>query len=133
MLNQALTAILVAFAPVLLSLLALGLSRLADYVQARARGKVFDHAVALVNQAVYTVVMDLAQTEVEALKAASADGKLDANDAKAIKEKAVARVLSYVGPNGAALISKAFGGAAPMAIVSTKIEALLAERKGRPL
>lgn len=53
------------------------------------------------------VVSDLEQTEVPALKAATATGKLSAEDAAALKQKAIEKIKSYASEDGLKQILKA--------------------------
>ncbi|HET6496685.1 MAG TPA: hypothetical protein VFH61_15115, partial [Thermoleophilia bacterium] len=55
---------------------------------------------------------------VEALKAASADGKLSADEKVHLKQIAVASLKSWLGPKGMAEIGKIFNGSTEAAIAA---------------
>lgn len=116
-------------APLLMALLSWGSLRLASLIQAHVRNAYAQGALLRLNDAVSTVVTQLAQTEVEALKAKAADGKLSAEDAAELRDKAVAQVRGYLGKNGVAALQKVFDTDAIQKVIEAKVEAAVAEGK----
>lgn len=81
----------------------------------------------ILNQLVVDVVKELNQSVVEDLKNARADGKLTADEAKQIKDKAIDLVLSRLDDNFIRVIQGVFGSI--YHLISTKIEAAIFDLK----
>jgi hypothetical protein len=84
-------------------------------------------AVEHAEDCITTVVTELSQTTVDALKSASADGKLTAEDAATIKATALAKVQSLLSENVTTTISSIYGNAE--AWTASKIEAAVKNLK----
>lgn len=81
----------------------------------------------IVDNVVVDVVKELNQTVVEDLKKAKGDGKLTADEAQQIKNKAIDLILNRLGAGLVSIIQGAFGQVT--GIISTKIEAALFDIK----
>jgi hypothetical protein len=84
-------------------------------------------AINTAEDCVTTVVSELAQTTVEALKAQSADGKLTAEDAESIKATALAKSQSLMSDDVICTLNTVFGNAETW--VGSKIEAAVKASK----
>jgi hypothetical protein len=102
-----------------------------DTKTAEATAKINDgnvkNAITTAEDCVTTVVLELAQTVTDDLKAKSADGKLTAEDAAKIKEDAVTKVQSLLSDDVTNTLSTVFGDAE--AWVRSKIEAAVKKQK----
>ena len=83
--------------------------RVATYFAAKTQSQQVGTAISSANDAVLTVVAELEQTMVATLKSKSGQGTLTAKDVDEVRAAALDKVMSYLGPNGVALISKALG------------------------
>ncbi|GEM_PF-563457 len=97
------------------------------YLSNKYRNNQLVQALLILNQLVMDVVKELNQSVVEDLKAARADGKLTADEAKQIKDKAIDLILSRLDSGFIRVIQGVFGSVYP--VVSTKIEAAIFDLK----
>lgn len=129
-LSQPLADLLVAGA---LALIAKGY----QYLSAHTKSVVVQTALARVDHAVEGAVKSVAQTEVDALKAASADGSLSPVEAAGAAASAMAKVKATLGgPSGVAAVAKALGVSDVDSVLTTHIEAKvrdLAAADGMPV
>lgn len=116
-------------APILLALLSWGSLRLAALIQAHVHNAYAQGALLRLNDAVGTVVGEIAQTEVADLKAKASDGKLTNKEAKELRDTAVAKVRGYLGKNGVTALSRVFDSDMIQKVIESKIEAAVAEGK----
>lgn len=102
-----------------------------DTKTAEATAKIKDsnirNAITTAEDCVTTVVLELAQTVTDDLKAKSADGKLTPEDAAKIKEDAVTKVQALLSDDVTNTLSTIFGDAE--AWVRSKIEAAVKQLK----
>jgi hypothetical protein len=119
---------------VLLGLVISGLKFAKTYIDAKtaeATAKIKDgnvkSALSAAEDCVTTVVLEMAQTVSDDLKAKSADGKLTAEDAAKIKEDAVTKVQALLSDDVTNTLNTVFGDAE--AWVRSKIEAAVKRLK----
>ena len=102
-----------------------------DAKTAEATAKIKDSnvqsALNAAEDCVTTVVLEMAQTVSDDLKAKSADGKLTADDAAKIKEDAVAKIQALLSDDVTNTLNTVFGDAE--AWVRSKIEAAVKQLK----
>ena len=114
----------------LAGLLSLALLELRKYLRAKIENDTLYNATTALADVVYNVVSEVQRTVVDKAKAASADGKLTAEEAEEIKNLAISKIMAQLGPSFAGVLSKTLGGTAPLAdVVATKIEATLRDRR----
>lgn len=111
--------------PVLLAGLTWLVARAAALIRIRIESEYLRGALVRLEDAIVTATKDLQQTIVAEIKAASADGKISAEERRRIKAAAVANVKSYLGPRGVAEISRILGlpGTALDGLIAAKVEA----------
>jgi mRNA deadenylase 3'-5' endonuclease subunit Ccr4 len=97
------------------------------YLSRKYRDNKLVQALLLLDNIVVDVVKELNQTVVEDLKKAREDGKLTADEAQQIKNKAIDLVLNRLGAGFVKIIEVAFGPV--LSLISTKIEATLFDLK----
>jgi len=110
----------------LLITLATGLGTVLIGLLGRALNKLFNYLaeksnlafLGRVDETMMAIVTDLYNTEVEALKAAAADGKLTAEEKAMLKTKAVDSLKSWLGPKGVGELGKIFNGSADAALAA---------------
>jgi hypothetical protein len=93
------------------------------YLSNKYRDNKLIQALLLFDKLVVDVVKELNQTVVQDLKNAREDGKLTADEAVQIKNKAIDLILNRLGAGFAKIIEGAFGSI--FNLVSTKIEATI--------
>ena len=87
-------------APLLLALMGVVVAKLNAYIAAHVKSKRWAGALSRLDDTVFTVVGDIAQTSANTLKADSADGKLTVDEAARLKTAAIAKVKTYLGESG---------------------------------
>lgn len=100
MLEEFVTKLIMAFAPIAAGLIGLLILEGIKYLQSLTKSKKLKEALDVMGVFAKTVVNDLNQTLVDDLKEKAADGKLTVADAMDIKANALER-LKTVGPNEA--------------------------------
>jgi len=116
--------VLEILSPLLLAALTWAAAKLAQLIRAKVQNEYLKGGLVRVDDAVFTAVKDLQQTVVEQIKAASADGKITADEKKQIKDKALAAVKSHLGTKGLAEAASVLGlgGGALEGLLSSKVE-----------
>jgi hypothetical protein len=89
-------------APILIATLTWVAGRIARLIKARAENEHLRGMLLRLDDIVLAVVKEVHQVTVEALKAASADGKLSQGAGQAVKQSAIAAVKAHLGPKGMA-------------------------------
>jgi len=121
------------FGETIMTVVGLGLTALIALLSAWLKGKIgTDKADALlraVKDLAMTVVRDVWQTTVEALKEKSKDGKLSSAEINDIKSKALAKFKSYLTAKQLHLLIKAFGQSGVDGFLGMHIEAAIAQNK----
>jgi hypothetical protein len=99
--------------------------RLSQFVAAKTGSVTAATAVLKLNEIITTVVTELEQTMVAAAKARVGGGRLNQADIDAIRRAALDKIKAYLGPEGVALVARAFGlGSTDLNnFLSSKIEA----------
>lgn len=110
---EALAPLADALLPLLLTALTWASYQLAAWIRAKVQSEIGRRALLGLNAGAETVVRELAQTYVEGLKAAAADGKLTSAEVEAVQAQAMAKLKSYLGPNGVGLLAKMLGAKDP--------------------
>jgi hypothetical protein len=98
--TELLTSAVDVLTPVVLALLSWLSVAAARWIQNKVKNDYAQGVLLRLNDAVFTAVRALQQTTVQAIKDANKDGKIDAKEAAAIKEKALGQVKSYMGQKG---------------------------------
>lgn len=128
--------VLEILSPILLSALTWAAAKLAEFVRAKAQNEYLKGVLVRLDDAVFTAVKDMQQTVVSAIKEASADGTITADEKKQIKDKALASVKSHLGTKGLVELAKILGleGGALDGLLSSKIEAAVHDlRRAEPV
>jgi hypothetical protein len=120
----------VTIAPVLLALLSYACLVATRWLRARTESEYLQGVLDRLDEAVVDVVAELEQTLVADLRAAGADGKIDASEIAAIRERATESVLAYLGPKGLRMAERVLDREALERIVTAKIERAVLEMKG---
>lgn len=103
----------------------------ANLIKAKVANTYLQGVLVRLDDAVYTAVKMVTQTYVDAIKEASADGTLTADEKMAAKQKAIDAVKDYLGAKGLATIAQVLGltGSAVDSFLGAKIEAAVATTK----
>ena len=111
--------------PVLLAGLTWLVARAVALIRARVQNEFLRGVLLRLGDATLTATKELQQTVVDEIKAASADGKIVADERRRIKAAAVANVKSHLGPKGIAEFARILGLAdgALDALIGAKVEA----------
>jgi hypothetical protein len=112
-------------APLLAGAITWALAKLAAHIQASIQNQYLQGVLLRIDHAVVTVVKDLQRTVVDQIKAASADGKITADERRRIKNAALDLVKSYLGAKGLRVLGDVLGlsGGALDDFLSSRIEA----------
>jgi hypothetical protein len=116
--------------PALLALLTYGCLVATRWLRARTESEYLQGVLDRLDEAVVDVVAELEQTLVADLRAAGADGKIDAGEIAAIRERATAGVLDYLGPKGLKMAERVLDREALERVITAKIERAVLEMKG---
>ena len=109
MLNDLLRAAAPSIATLVGTLLSTALGFLIRKLHKKTKSDYLSELLYRLEDTIRSVTREMQQTVVDALKKRSADGKLDVADALAIRNEALAKVKSYVGPKGLAELAKLLG------------------------
>lgn len=111
--------------PVLVAGLTWLAARLAALIRVRVANEYLRGVLLRLGDATLTATKELQQTVVDEIKAASADGKISADERRRIKAAAIANVKSHLGPKGVAEFGRILGLAdsALDALIAAKVEA----------
>lgn len=116
--NDLLGQVISALLPIVASLLVAGIAWLGKrtdaWLEARIQNEYLEGASRRLNEATWTVVLELQQTHVDALKAATDESgpggrKITSDEAENLKKLAVGKLKSYLGPKGLAILMKVLG------------------------
>lgn len=133
--NDILPQVLAALSPLLLALVAWAAKKVADLINAKVQSDTLRNVLVRLETVVFVAVKEVAQVSVDTAKQASMDGKIPADVAKAAKEAALAKVMSYLGQPGLDLLMQALGlkdMATTEAFLTSKIEAAVRDTKLAP-
>jgi hypothetical protein len=125
-----LTAVLVpALGSLLVALLAWLTTWVTSLIRAKVKNTYLEGVLVRTNDAVLTAVKMVAQTYVDEVRKAAADGALTDAEKAAAKQKAVAAAKAYLGPQGLDSLVKILGldGGSLDAYLAGKIEAAVAD------
>lgn len=117
--------ILELLSPVLLAALTWLAAKVAQLINAKVKNEYLRGTLVRLDDAVLAAVREVQQVTVEALKIASADGKLTPEERAQVKAKAMEAVKSHLGMKGLAELAKVLGlsGDAIERMLSTRVEA----------
>ncbi len=97
-------------------------AKLAQLIQAKVKNEYLRGMLVRLDEAVFTAVKDLQQTVVDAIKAATADGKISEIEKQRIKQAAIDNVKSHLGTKGLAELGQILG------LTITSVEGLIASK-----
>lgn len=123
--------VLEILSPILLAALTWLAAKVAQFINAKVKNEYLRGALVRLDDAVLAAVREVQQVTVEAIKAASADGRLTAEERAQVKTKAIEAVKSHLGMKGLAELAKVLGlgGDAVEKMLSTRIEAAVHDLK----
>jgi len=130
--DQWLPHLITALAPLLIALLSWGFAELARLIRARVRNEYARGALERLNDAVSTVVKEQTQTTIADLKEAASDGKITKLEAIEIRDKAAARIRTYLGTKAVKDLEGVFDRDMIEEIIKAKIEAAIHDMKALP-
>lgn len=116
--NDVLGQVIQALLPIVVTLLLAGIAwlgkRIDGWLAVKVENEYLEGVLRRLNETTWTVVLELQQTEVEALKAATdADGpggrKITPEEAADLKQKALDKLKDYLGAKGLTLLAKVLG------------------------
>ncbi len=111
------------------------LPKLKEFLEEKINGEKHGYAEAVAiraTDAVYTVVSEIGQTYVDAIKEGKADGKLDASEKQEAKRRAEVRARELIGPKGIAVLAEVLGIGGVGKFIGSKIEAAVKDSKVGP-
>jgi hypothetical protein len=108
--------------------------KLASWIAAQELNEYLKGVLVRLDDAVLSVVKDLQQTTVDAIKEANADGKITAEEREQIGAAALASLKAYLGAPGLALLMRVLGlsGGELDAVLKTKLEAAVHDLRKAP-
>lgn len=117
--------------PVLLAALTWVAAKLGQLINARVRNEYLRGVLARLDDTVFAVVREVHQVTVDALKAATVDGKLPPSARDTVKQAALNAIKAHLGVRGVAELAKVLGldGPAVDRLIGTKIEAAVHDIK----
>lgn len=127
-----LTLLVDTLQPLLLLLVSLAVAYLTAWLRTKVQSEKVQHAIARTGTSAEVAVGYVAQTFVDALKKASEDGTLSADDARAARDKALMVARAYLGQKGVDEARKVLGDGTDDALdtwLRGLIEARIAELK----
>lgn len=110
--------------PVLLAALTWVGAKLGQLINAKVKNEYLRGVLARLDDTVISVVREVHQVTVDALKAATVDGKLPPSAKEAVKQAAIGAIKSHLGTKGIAQLAKVLGldGQGVERLIGTKIE-----------
>jgi hypothetical protein len=126
--EQLLQVLVPVVGTVLTAAITWGGAKLVTFIQAKTKNEFLKGALVRLEQAVQTAVLEVQQTYVEYVKAASADGKLTFEEAREAKARAILAAKTYLGRKGLLELAKVLGftdGALDL-FLGGKVEAMVA-------
>lgn len=123
--------VLQVLSPILLAALTWVAAKIAQYIQAKVKNEYLRGVLVRLDDAVLAAVREVQQVTVEAIKSASADGKLTAEERAGVKQAALNSVKSHLGMKGLGELAKVLGldGGAVERLLSTRVEAAVHDLK----
>ena len=128
--TQVVEVLVPAAGGLLLALVSWALMELTRFVRGRTQSESINDALARVCYMVETTVAKLNQTVVDDLRAAAADGRISAEDAKAIRDRALAAVYLQLPDQVLEIAAK--GVTDLTRFVEDRIERAVREQQGNP-
>jgi hypothetical protein len=123
--------VLQVLSPILLAALTWVAAKIAQYIQAKVKNEYLRGVLVRLDDAVLAAVREVQQVTVEAIKSASADGKLTPDERARVKQAALDSVKSHLGMKGINELAKILGletGAVDR-LLSTRVEAAVHDLK----
>ena len=119
--------------PVLLAAMTWVAAKLAQLINARVKNEYLRGVLVRLDDAVLSVVREVHQVTVEALKNATVDGRLPPGARDTVKRAALGAIKSHLGVRGIAQLGKVLGldGDAVDRLIGTKIEAAVLDLKAQ--
>lgn len=126
-------AVFKALSPVLLAAFTWVAARLGQWINARVRNEYLRGVLVRLDDAVLAVVREVHQVTVEALKAATVNGKLPPAARESVKQAALNTIKSYLGARGIAELARVLGLSSEGVdrLIGTKIEAAVHDLKAQ--
>jgi len=123
--------VLQILSPILLAALTWVAAKVAQYIQAKVKNEYLRGVLVRLDDAVLAVVREVQQVTVEAIKSASADGKLTPDERTRVKQAAIDSVKSHLGMKGLGELAKILGldSGAVERLLSTRVEAAVHDLK----
>lgn len=117
--------VLEILSPVLLAALTWVAAKVAQFINAKVKNEYLRGALVRLDDAVLAAVREVQQVTVEAIKAASADGKMTPEERTQVKKAAIDAAKAHLGAKGLAELMKVLGlsGDAVEKLLSTRVEA----------
>jgi len=106
-------------------------AKLAQYISARVKNEYLRGVLVRLDDTVVSVVREIHQVTVDALKASSVDGKVPPGAREAIRNAALMAIKSYLGVKGLGQLARVLGldGDAVDRLIGTKVEAAVHDLK----
>jgi hypothetical protein len=119
--------------PVLMAVVTWMAAKLAQLINARVKNEYLRGVLVRLDDAVMSVVREVNQVTVEAIKSASTDGRLTTSAREVIKNAALAAVKAHLGAKGLVELSRVLGldTAAVDRMIGTRIEATVHDLKAK--
>jgi hypothetical protein len=129
--DQVIASLIDLALPALVTGIIWGITKVASYFKAKTNIEYVQGAIGRLNEAVVMSVREVEQTIKAELVKKRADGKITPDDARDIKDAAIAAAKSYLGAKGIAELIKVLGIDASLVdkLVGGKIEQVLSELK----
>jgi hypothetical protein len=123
--------VLQVLSPILLAALTWVAAKVAQYIQAKVKNEYLRGVLVRLDDAVLAAVREVQQVTVEAIKSASADGKLTGEERARVKQAAIDSVKSHLGMKGIAELAKILGleSGSIEKLLSTRVEAAVHDLK----
>ena len=106
-------------------------ARLAQYITAKVKNEYLRGVLVRLDDTVVSVVREIHQVTVDALKASSVDGKIPPGAREAIRNAALTTIRSHLGVKGLGDLARVLGldGTAVDRLIGTKVEAAVHDLK----
>lgn len=127
------SAVINAISPMLLTACTWVAARLAQWINARVRNEQLRGVLVRLDDAVLGVVREVDQVTVDALKAATIDGKLPPVARESVKQAALAAIKAHLGARGLGEVERVLGLKSDGVdrLLATKIEAAVHDLKSQ--
>lgn len=119
-------------APILVAGLTWLSAKLAQLIKAKVKNEYLRGVLVRLDEAVFTAVKELQQTVVDAIKEATADGKITEAEKQRIKQAAIDNVKSHLGPKGLEELGHilGLGSGSVDGLIASKVEAAVHDIRG---